>query len=203
LNHFNDEAWVDFVRQTAPPPRREDIQRHLDEGCVPCARAHGVWTAVASLMSRESQYEVPEQAMIASDALFEDWRRRFVIPKRARVARLVFDSLLGPVAVGVRGGTSPARRLLHRTGPWSVDIRMELLSGTLLLLDGQLLKSEPRSPDSGEIKTFLADSNKVLASASLNQFGEFQLQCQLERDMRAYFDIPGETPIAVTLPKLP
>jgi hypothetical protein len=203
LNHFNDEAWVDFVRQPVPFPRRQDIQRHLDEGCVLCARAHGVWRAVANLMSRELQYEIPQQALVASDALFEDWRRRFVIPRRARMARLVFDSLRGPVAVGVRGGTFPGRRLLHRTGPWSVDIRMELVSGTLLLLDGQLLKSEPRSPDVGEIKTFLAHSDKVLASASLNQFGEFQLQCQLERDIRAYFEIPGETPIAITLPNVP
>jgi len=203
LNHFNDEAWVDFVRQTVPPLRREDIQRHLDDGCVPCARAHGIWATVANFMRGESQYEFAEQATVASDALFEDWRRRVVIPKRARVARLVFDSLRGPVAIGVRGGTSPARRLLHRTGPWSIDIRIELLSGTLLLLDGQLLKSEPRSQESGEIKTFLAGADRVLAGASLNQFGEFQLQCQLERDMRAYFEIPGETPIAVTLPNLP
>lgn len=199
LNHFSDEAWVDFVRQV-PTSARTNIQRHLDEGCAECVRSHGVWRAIAETMTRDQQYEAPEGTTLAGIRLFGDWRREFIIPKRARIARLIYDSFREPLPAGVRGGANPERRLLHRRGPWSIDTRIEVERRGRVLLDGQLLREKQPDIVNKKIEVFLTSGDKVLTSAFLNQFGEFQLLCYAAPDLRAYFDIPDEVPIQVKLP---
>src|ERR1700694_1054421 len=56
MNHFPDEACLDFVRRVMPQNRELLMQRHLDDGCEGCLRLCQLWSAVVSIIGRESEY---------------------------------------------------------------------------------------------------------------------------------------------------
>jgi hypothetical protein len=199
VEHFSDELWVDFVRQLPVPQGRDAIQQHLDTGCPQCTEAFRLWSSVAAMMSREHEYQVPDDAQRAVSAAFMNWRRLRVIPKQARIASLLFDSFREPLAAGVRSGTSCARRLLHQAGDWSIDLALEATAGQVLL-EGQVLSASARQTAKDGVEVFAVASGALLSHAVINQFGEFQMKYEPKNDVSLYLDIPGETPVAIAIP---
>ena len=204
MAHFMDEQWVDFLRLTAHSAEAGEMRRHLDEGCGECRTSYAVWQSVARAMSREQSYQCPEPDVRASEKAYSEWRWRFLMPRHARVARLVFDSSSEPAIAGVRGSPVASRRLLQRAGRWSIDLRLEPEPDDLISLDGQILKapgkSGPGAEDRTAIQIGLMTGASVLSHTFANKFGEFQLRFKPAPDLWICFDLPNELPIAVRLP---
>src|SRR5215471_3105968 len=112
VNHFADERWADYVRGLSPAHETAAIESHLNEGCETCNRSFRLWRAVTEHASREPGYDVEADVVRTMQAAFRDWRRQHVLPRRARMARLIFDSMLEPLPLGVRGDSRPPRRLV-------------------------------------------------------------------------------------------
>jgi hypothetical protein len=123
MKHFTDEVWLDFARRLLPSPKMELLRKHLDEGCEACNKLSEIWRAVARIAAREANYEPDESAVRAAKAAYGGTRRTQVVPRYAKMARLLFDSFLDPAAVatGVRSASSTARQLLHRD--WWTKVR--------------------------------------------------------------------------------
>ncbi len=200
MKHFDDGEWLDYIKGTSPVPTRTSIERHLDEGCVTCNNLRRFWQAVVEVSSQEFQKDVPEDVLAAGREAYSTWRRQYLLPARARIARLISDSLMQALPSGVRAAASPERRLVHRAGRWLVDLRLEPEGDKRILLIGQALQSGKKALREKGMGVLLMKDSELLLETSANQFGEFQLQFERANNLRIYIDIPGQRPIAVNLP---
>ena len=200
--HFTDELWSDYVRGVSPAPDAAAIHQHLEAGCEPCERSFRFWRTVAEIANSEARNEVPEGQMRISQAAYGSWWRGQMLPQRATMARLLFDSLRAPLPAGVRGQGPSPRRILGRAGQWSFDLRFEPSPGKKLFLVGQILGPETAQAHEAGLRVLLMSPDALLAETAANQFGEFQLQLERANGLRIYADVPGRRPIGMSLPDL-
>ena len=201
-NHFTDESWSDYARGLSPASEATAIEQHLEKGCETCDRAFRLWRTVAQIATSEVRNEVPEDLVQASQATYVAWSRRYLLPRRARMARLIFDSSLEPLPSGVRSDTPLPRRVIERAGQWLVDLRFEPAAGKRMFLMGQVLRSRQQLGEQDNLAILLMSTDALLTETSANRFGEFQMQFDQATDLRIYIDIPRQRPIGILLPDL-
>jgi hypothetical protein len=200
--HFTDEKCLDFVRRLLPQAQRDLIQQHLDDGCERCNKLHSIWTLVAEVTGRPFHDEPNESAIRVAKAFYANGRGNYLVRPLAKMIPPVFDSFLDNSAAAVRGHQihAFARRLLHRTRLWAVDLRLESEDGWRMSVVGQVLRSSQKSAAAVIADVILMQGDTLLAQTSTNQFGEFQLQSQHEKNLNIYFDIRGRRPLGIALP---
>jgi hypothetical protein len=200
VRHFSDERWSDYVRGLSPAREAVAIERHVNEGCDSCNKRLRFWRMLATDAGDEFRDEPPLAVVRVSQAAYAAWRRQYLLPKRATLARLIFDSMRDPLPAGVRGGSLRARRLVERTGQWIVDLRLEPESGKRIFLTGQVLKSGKHSTTPADFPILLMRADTLLTETVANRFGEFQLQFDWEKGLRIYIDTPRRRPVEIELP---
>ena len=197
--HFPEDRWVDFVRGVLPAPAAADLRQHLEKGCESCHQAFRLWQMVAELANGEIRNKVPDAFAHSSGLAYLAWRRLYLLPRRARMARLVFDSLLAPLPSGVRGDDASPRRIVWKAGPWACDLRLELQAGKRVFLMGQILSTGTHQVG---LPVLLMSTNAPVAETTANQFGEFQLEFRQANGLQIYFDTSGNRPVRILLPDL-
>ncbi len=197
--HFTDERWSDYVRGVLGAAGATAIEQHLERGCEECLQSFRFWRTVAETASNEARVAVPEGLERMARAAYIGWRQLSLLPQRATMARILFDSLSAPLPAGVRSEAASGRRILGRAGSWSFDLRLEPAAGKHLFLMGQVLRSGRGRGRSG-LPVILMSTDAVIAETAANQFGEFQLQFDQANGLRIYIDVPGNRPIGMALP---
>ncbi|MEP6537177.1 MAG: hypothetical protein ABJF23_17725 [Bryobacteraceae bacterium] len=195
MKHYQDQDWVDFVRETASLETRAAMQQHLDEGCDACRGLHGTWQRVRDIAGREQAFQPPPGAIrivklayaLAHPSQEEETSFSF--------AQLVFDSLLEPAPAGVRAAGGAARQFLHQAGDIYIDMRWDKRDW----LAGQVLDSREPQKHVGEAEVWVTGEGKVCGSTVTNAFGEFQIQCPEDNRHWLVVEIAGMKPIAVRL----
>src|SRR5690242_19840823 len=125
MTHFAEEDWADFARVETGAEQAARMQRHLDEGCAECRRAHDLWASVGRVAGHEADYQPPESAVRQVKGQYT-LRKADGVLSRLRSAVLVFDSARLPAAAGVRAAAATsARQLLYRFGNRLVKLRLE------------------------------------------------------------------------------
>jgi hypothetical protein len=202
LKHFSDEDWINYLREVMPPASRSSAEQHLQTGCPQCVRSKAFWQAINEIARRERENEVPEKVNEAAEALFLDWRRKFVLPNQARRARPIFDSLLEPIPAGVRAANRPPRRVVQRSNRWTIDLRIESEPGDRVWVAGQVIDADRRHPEE-EFKAgiLLMSRDILLDETAVNSFGEFQFTFQRVPELMIYIELQGRPAIAVALPE--
>ena len=200
--HFTDERWSDYVRGVLPAAETGPINDHLEAGCELCQGSFRLWRTVAEVAHNEARNEVPDGHLRTSLASYIEWWRRNLLPQRARMARLAFDSLFEPLPVGVRSEGPSPRRILGRAGQWSLDLRFDPSAGNHLFLTGQILGPDQPHAEQVGLPVLLMSTDTLLAETAANQFGEFQLQFERANGLRIYAELPGRRPIGMSLPDL-
>ena len=196
--HFTEDRWSDLVRGVLPAEESAALRQHLEKGCEECRQSFRLWQLVADVANSEIRHEVPEALMQSSRAAYVEWRRVYLVPRRARIARLIFDSFLAPLPSGVRGEVAAPRRILWGFSHWSCDVRMESLAGERRFLTGQIVAPESQAG----LPVLLLRTNVLEAETTTNQFGEFQLEFGQANGLQIYFDVPGSRPVGILLPDL-
>jgi hypothetical protein len=201
-NHFTDEIWSDYARGLAPPLQATAVEQHLQKGCETCHKSLRFWRTLAQTARSETHNELPDDLVKAGQAAYVAWSRRYLLPRRARMARLIFDSLFEPLPVGVRSDSPLPRRVLERSGQWLFDLRFEPAGSKRVILMGQILRSGKQSGGRFGLPVLLMRSDVLVTETWTNQFGEFELQFNQATGLRIYFDIPSQRPIGLLLPDL-
>jgi len=196
--HFTEDQWSDLVRGVLPAEKSLALWQHLEKGCEGCRQSFRLWQLVADVANNEIRQEVPEALMHSSRGAYIEWRRLYLLPQRARMVRLVFDSLLAPLPSGVRSEASAPRRILWESGQWSCDLRIEPLAGKRTFLTGQIVAPGSQAG----LPVLLLSADALEAETTANQFGEFQLEIDRANGLRIYFDVPGIRPVGILLPDL-
>ena len=201
VKHFSEEDWLDFVREVMPSSRRAAMEEHLESKCPECVQVCQFWEHVRDIAQREPANEVPSTVLRAADAVFADWRLRFVLPARAKRAFPIFDSLLDPLPLGVRSAAQAPRRVLHRSGRWTVDLRIESEPGDRVSITGQVLKPGWQPKEEFKTRVLLASHHTSVAETDTNHFGEFQFAFHRAPHLTIYITVSGQHVIAIPLPE--
>jgi hypothetical protein len=198
--HLTLELCVDFVNQRLSSEQTRMMQKHLGEGCGKCSKVLEVWTRVRRAANRESKFEAPESVVrhvrnaFALTTEQKTSRRRFEIP------RLVFDSLWQPAAVGVRSASSAPRQVLYSAGAIAIEMRLEQsLNPELVNITGQISDAALKGDGLAGISVLVNSSERKIAEARTNEFGEFQLSFVPETGLRIFFAVENKKDLSIPL----
>jgi hypothetical protein len=205
MDHYSMEKWVDFARGVVGAREKTAMQSHLDTGCKQCSKALNLWKHVHQVARQQTALEPPETAvrqMKAAMAIHGPRRQKGVA---AATAKLLFDSGLSPVQVGVRSSGSAARQLLFGVGTYRIDLRMEpQLDSDKVAVIGQVLHSADPREGLGALPVALVKGRKVVAETITSNFGEFNLECDLGGRFYLRVKLPSEElQLALVDPILP
>jgi hypothetical protein len=201
MKHLSIDDCVDFVRQAEGTDQQMKMQQHLDTGCTKCSKTLEIWRRVMNLANREASYEPPVWAVQAVNASFAVSR---AIPHPAgklELARLLFDSALQPIALGVRGTGSVVRQLLYRSGSMCIDMRMQPKPGSdSMVLIGQLMDSAKPDHGIGGIPVSLLSKGDTVSRVRTNEVGEFDFGIAALSNLQLVFGIGDSRTIVVPVP---
>jgi hypothetical protein len=191
-DHLSEDDCVDFGRRVPAPQRRARLARHLDAGCARCSRAVRLWSALASFAAEEPSFDPPETALREVKGLFARQRRPRLGERLARAATLVFDSFRQPLPAGVRAAAPTVRKMLFRSGPYIVRLRLEPQAGSgRLSIVGQI--EDVQHPDLS-LHDFAVvarkGGRKPVDWTLTNHLGEFLLEPEEAEDLQLAVALP-------------
>lgn len=196
MRHFSLEQWADFARGVVGEDKKAAMQEHLESGCKPCANVLSIWTHVRQVAGRESAYQPPENVIRTVKGMGAIHLR----PAKSSVARLLFDSSRSPVVAGVRSTSTVARQLLYGVGPYRIDVRMEpRMDSDKISLVGQVLNSAEPTKHAADVPVALLKGQKMIGQSQTNAFGEFHLECDLERRLQLLLTLPHGAEVRIPL----
>lgn len=154
-----------------------------------------------------SRYSIPS---VQRDRLAMDlWPRleSMVYPQLGlrritKVARLVFDTFLEPLPVGIRNLQPDTRQLVYEAPPLTADIAFERFpDSTRATLTGQIMRtSSPQIPMNG-VPVVLKGQKGPLGLMITNEAGEFSFEFQDERTVSLEIEVtPNDWVLLVSPP---
>jgi len=201
LCRFDVAEWTDYVRNLVLPPQTQEMQVHLQQGCLECNTDQEWLSKLAGACARMSAYNVPDHFGVSLPTPVSQRRTRLVSALKRVWATLQYDSLTDPHPSGARAGQQATRHLLFQAGDYSIDVRFEREKGSAhLMLAGQIAKREDHQQPLADSPVMLFSGSNQVARCNSNSFGEFQFDYVPQPDLHLRVPLPdsGEE-IQVTL----
>jgi hypothetical protein len=189
MKHFSIWQWADYVRGLGEGESRSAMDAHLSSGCRRCGRIVDVMRSVAVTAQGERDFEPSEQTVRNAQAIFALRTPESESLPRL-VARLIHDSFRAPLPAGLRSQNRMARHALFEAGSYSLDLQLEHqpASGVVMLI-GQLAdKTSPGASRAGT-PVWLKERKRLVAATLCNQFGEFHLTYDIERNLHLHLPL--------------
>jgi hypothetical protein len=196
--HFSEEDWLDFARDLAAGTTG-GMQRHLDDGCPPCAATLRFWQSALAVAAREAAADgPPESALRQARASFASVRPKGLAARVAEAASLAFDSFRQPLLAGVRTtGTSP-RQTLYQAGPYVLRLRVESGSASeRLSVVGQVVDDADPTRAMKDLAVLVFSGTHAVDRTLTNNLGEFELEPEPADNLRLSVAVPGRGPLTV------
>lgn len=193
MRHFSMEQWIDFARNVVGPRERAEMESHLSDGCKQCSKTLSLWKRTYDASRRESAYTPPESVVRTVKGTFGIRGPRRVGRAARAVARLLFDSAAAPLVAGVRSTATAERQLLYGVSKYRIDVRIEPQANSAkVALVGQVLNSTAPGESIGQVPVSLCRGRKVLVESTTSPFGEFDVECDLEKGLQLKVRLPNE-----------
>ncbi len=190
--HLTAEELTDFARGTGSKDRLNTMKQHL-QTCGKCAKVAETWHRVAEAAHRLPASEPPESVVRVAKSLYSAHSFTHVKPLKSWVAELLSDSSLAPAPAGIRSYSASPRQLLFGAGDYRIDIRFApQQDADQVLLLGQVLHTGVPVRATGALRVVLFQGGRLLGTTETNYFGEFQLQCELQRRLELKVMLPDE-----------
>ncbi len=196
MKHFSQEEWADFARNALSGEQKAAMQNHLQNGCKACASTLSIWTRVHKAAGRESAYQPPDSAVRMTKGM----GALHLHPAGSSAPKLLFDSAQSIVTAGVRSTSTLGRQVLYGVDPFRIDLRMEpLMDSDKVSIVGQILNSADPTNLAGDMPVVLWKGRKILAKSLTNNYGEFQVECDLEEDLHLQLSLPTGAEVMIPL----
>jgi len=105
-------------------------------------------------------------------------------------ARLLYDSFREPLPAGLRTQQRLSRQYLYQAGDYSLDLRLENERGSpRVALVGQIQNRKQPGKRLGSVPVQLLSGKQVLAQATSNSLGEFQMEYEPSKHLRLYVPV--------------
>jgi hypothetical protein len=200
MGHYTLEQWVDFVRDVVDEAKKKEMQNHLDSGCKPCTQELSIWQRLQQVARRETGYSPSSGAVRTVNAAFGNNRARAAGHAKSGIAKVLFDSFRSPLLAGVRSAGKDSQQLLYGAGSYRIDVRIEpQMDSDKVVLVGQVLNSADPDERLADVSVTLSKGKKVLAKSTTSEFGEFQIECELDAGYRLVVMLPGNAEVALPL----
>lgn len=200
MKHFAIEEWADFARGVVGKDQKSIMQSHLDAGCGNCTKAVELWQRVHAVAQRPASL-APEGTVRIVKAMYG---QKAIYGRRSKVAiaDLLFDTLRGPLPVGVRSVANAPRQLLYGAGSHRIDVRLEPQTDSeKVSVIGQVLDSTEPGKDLEGLPVRLLAGQRLLAESTTNRFGEFHFECELAEMLELLVRLPKGQDISAALVK--
>jgi len=190
MSHFDLSEWTDFVHGVLPHERRGALNRHLAEGCAECAGTYGLIRRVVQA-SAPVRAEVPPELVAAAEAIFA--RRQRVQPSLLSriVPHLIYDNIGELQPAGARGSAAVTRQVAFEAGDHYLDLSLSADAVETSLVGQLVNKKKPSAPQAG-IPVLLISGELVVSRTITNDFGEFSLHYESQKNLRLCLRIEAE-----------
>jgi hypothetical protein len=178
--HFSLEEWLDYANGNVGPEKRSFMTHHLESGCAHCVQVATQWQLLKQFAVKESTLELPDQIVAFVKGAFRATNTPEPRSFLETIAQLVFDSFQQPLLAGVRSSAPGTRSLLYEAGPLLIDLNLDFSEETRhIVLQGQVMDSKIQGRGVEEIPISLQSGRETIAETQTNEFGEFELQCDV------------------------
>jgi hypothetical protein len=202
MEHFAEENWADFVRGTGALETRNKMAAHLSSHCESCKIAFEMWNQVRRTAENEARVMVPEDLvrMVKMEFAIQNMTE----PKNSVDGDMVFDTLMQPLAVGVRSGAITARQVVYEVDGLTVDLRLDAQSqSNKFCAIGQILdKRVPRASFRDASVIVWTEKGLPIVTTKTSEFGEFHLEFDVQEHLRLSIQIAGRRPVRIPLGNL-
>jgi hypothetical protein len=184
MEHFSEQTWADFGRGFSAPETARGIKAHLGANCLNCKADIRFWSRLQTIALAEREYSAPENLVRLAKLEFTA-KQEFQAEKWS-LASVFFDSFSQPVTAGVRSSAAVARQVVYEAEGLTVDLRFDLVvpSGKISAV-GQILDSHMTcEPLTGAPVVVWTQNGQLVATATANAYGEFQLEFEAQDDLR-------------------
>jgi hypothetical protein len=197
---YSDSAWLDHARGLTRDDVATAMQKHLANGCSQCEAMLALWTKTYNSARKGADHEPPNDVVLSVKRAFAISRRLPFFESLAVAAYRVFDTFLQPAPAGVRSVVSPSRHIVHQSGEIIVDIKIDDEHGAFACLTGQVLVGdEDPGHAAGTLVFLIAGQDRLVAQASANEIGEFQMDVEYGPELKLYLQLPTGKLISVVL----
>lgn len=184
MEHFPERVWADFGRGLGASENARGISAHLAANCLNCKASSRFWNRVQTMAAAEGAYMAPEN--LVRLAKLEFTAKKDFQAEKWSLANMRFDSFSQPLLAGVRSSAATARQVVYEAEGLTVDLRFDLVvpSGKISAV-GQILDSHiAREPLTGAPVVVWTQNGQLVATATANAYGEFQLEFEAQDDLR-------------------
>jgi len=200
MRHYSIEQWIDFARNAMGEDEKVEMQSHLETGCKACSKELSIWQRLQQVARRESAYAPSEGAVRTVNATFVNQSADRLRGAKSQLASLLFDSFRGPLMAGVRSAGSASQQLLYGVGDYRIDVRIEpQMDSEKVVLIGQVLNSADPDERLSAAPVTLLKGRKILAESVTSEFGEFQIECELQGSLRLVVLLHGRAEVSLPL----
>ena len=200
MRHYSIEQWIDFARNAMGEDEKVEMQSHLETGCKACSKELSIWQRLQQVARRESAYAPSEGAVRTVNATFVNQSADRLRGAKSQLASLLFDSFRGPLMAGVRSAGSASQQLLYGVGDYRIDVRIEpQMDSEKVVLIGQVLNSADPDERLSTAPVTLLKGRKILAESVTSEFGEFQIECELQGSLRLVVLLHGRAEVSLPL----
>jgi hypothetical protein len=184
MKHFSTEQWIDFANEAVAASRRQEMEKHLKEGCPRCAKTMSLWQKVRQTAKSAAGYQPPVDSVRIAKAGFPVSRPGGKRAKAPGLVEVLFDSFLQPLVQGARSSGSEVRQMLYRAEPYQIDVQIEASPApNKLVVTGQLLDlRNPDVPGRG-VPVIISNLRGHVVQTVTNEFGEFREEIRVSSDL--------------------
>ncbi|MGB7750888.1 MAG: hypothetical protein WCF88_04995 [Candidatus Acidiferrales bacterium] len=200
MRHYSLEKWVDFARNVIAEDEKVGMQSHLETGCTACSKELSMWQRLQQVARREPAYTPSEGAVRTVNATFVNRSAGRSSRAKTQLASLLFDSFRGPLLAGVRSSGSASQQLLYGLGDYRIDVRVEpQMDSEKVVLVGQVLNSADPDERLSAMPVSLLKGKKILAESVTTEYGEFQIECELQSGIRLVVALSDRQEVSLQL----
>jgi hypothetical protein len=193
MRHFDLGEWADFARDLVKQEQQIAMRSHLDSGCKECGKVLSMWRCVHDIGQRSAHYEPPAVVVKSIKGIYVIHGARAPEPEKTTIAQLLFDSFHSPWVEGIRSAGPSLRQLLYGTDGYRIDLQIESQENSeKMALVGQVLNSRDPGNTVSAAPVTIVKGQKVRALGVTNRFGEFHVECEVERGLQLRVRLPQE-----------
>jgi hypothetical protein len=200
MKHFSTGQWIDFVNELASAEARQNMERHLKQGCETCNQALSLWRHVRDAARAEKNYQPSVEAVRRAQFAFASANLGLKRKGPFRLAEMLFDSFLQPAFEGARSSGKSVRQVLYRADPYQIDLQIEMgRDGNTLVVTGQVVDVRQPGLAGCNVRVAISNLRGPVEQTTTNEFGEFRKEIGASGELELLFPGLGDKPVIITI----
>jgi hypothetical protein len=200
MKHFTTEQWIDFVNEAISAGTKQDMEKHLEQGCEGCNQTVSLWRRVRNAVRTERNYQPPPETLQIAQITVAPSKLALAGKEACTLGDVLFDSFLQPMFEGARSSGNGARQMLYRADPYQIDLQIETESDeNTLVITGQLLDLRQPGVAGCDVLVVISNLRGQVVQTKTNRLGEFRKEIPDSGELEFVFPGLTDKPVIISL----